>query len=660
MPTFEITTPKGRFQVTAPDEKSAVDAMNSELRAIDLADKQEKVMGKAGAGELYQNQFMFGAGDKVAGAANVVSGMMRGDFDFGQNFETGRRAQEIREQRARDATGSLGTLAEIGGAVTTGAVAKAPAAATALGRVGQAAKEGGTLGAYFGLGDTDARTLQGAAGDTAVGAVFGAGAGGAMSGLVEGGRAGIKLVRGTGRALANAAQEPAPRAAAKVAGALADDSVSPELATARMANRGTSLMNVGGENTMGLARQTNIQPGASRSIMTKALNEQQRQSFSRAMNIVDETMGGGDVPFNQRVATMMADKSAKAKHMYDMAYRQEVPTSLYGDLRDIVQKLPRSTFAKAREIAHIKGRPFLDEEFAGPVVPTVEESHYLLRALRDMKNSAFRNGDGEVGAELSALYNRFRSTLFKIKPFADAQKSYADDIALGKALAAGRDILKPGTTNNVDAVLMDLADMSAAEKEMFRIGAARGVQDAIRRTPSEAGNLIKNILGTPAKRDALKAAFGDSTEFRKFEADLMRIGKETQLFRDASTRTNSRTGVIAAENDAFNNIAEAASVAGEAMHGGSGILYGLTRMLRSQKGMDPKVAEEVAKILVNKNPQEVAQILAAPMRQTARQAALDALLHKVRAGATTAAVGLAGPVGMNTYESDMIQKIIRP
>ena len=100
MARFEIKTPKGTFEVNAPDEDSAMKAIEGEMKALERADKIEGFQGEHGASDLFVNSFALGLLDKAAGAAGAVGGLFSGE-GMREGYNTGRRAQEILEERAR-------------------------------------------------------------------------------------------------------------------------------------------------------------------------------------------------------------------------------------------------------------------------------------------------------------------------------------------------------------------------------------------------------------------------------------------------------------------------------------------------------------------------------------------------------------------------------
>lgn len=640
---------KGRETIEA---SKAVDEI--ERKAIEQADQIEKYGGESGASDLFGNSFTLGMQDKVAGLAGGVGSLITGD-GFKQGYNVSRRAQEILEERARARSGSLGTAAEIAGSVGTGVLAKAPAAAGAVGRILQTGKEAAKLGAMQGVGDSRADTLAGTAGDALVSGAVGGVAGGVLGGVVEAGRgmfnAGRAAVRGAGSVMDDAAG----RAERKVYQALVDDGLSPEQAIARMGKRDTALINVADENMLGLGRAASAKPGPGRTTLNSALDAQQRASRGNVQAAVDEALGGADVPFNKRVADMVKTRSNLGKTAYENAFAKNFEKGHSMAFDDLAARMPGEAVRNAQKIAQAEGRAFGEQlvasiDDAGRVTfarqPSIREWHYIQRGLRGAADSAYRSGVGEVGTAYKSLHKELLGAMDEASPlYKSARAQYSSQSDMLDAIQRGREILLPTTTKNVDALTDELASLSKAEKEMVRIGLARQMQDMIEATPDAAGDMVKKIFGTQAKRSAIRAAFDDSQKFRAFEAKMGNIAKEVKSFQ--FVRTGSRTSFVDAEKQNAGILADAAgTVMDLGTRGFVGTaLSGAAKILKNLGGMDDSVAAQVAKLLVERNPDVVKEALTGPATRAASQAARAQLVSKARPIARALAVGTGATTG---------------
>lgn len=662
MPKFEIETPSGRFEVEAPDQDAAVKAIDLEQKAQALADQQEKIAGEAGAGELFGGGFTLGLKDKVAGLASGVGGMLTGNVGgvaevegFSGGYNVGRRAQEIIEERARQRSGGLGQAAEVAGTISSGVLAKAPAAATAIGRVVQGAKEAGTLAAVQGLGDSEADTVVGTAADIAKGGAAGAALGGAFTGAVEAGRGIVNAGRAVARGAGSVMDDEAGRASRKVHKALTDDDVSPGLAAARMQQRDTALVNVGDENILGLARAASAKPGEGRKTLNTALDAQQRASQGKILEAVDDALGGGDQAFNLRLADMIKSRAGTGNQKYEAAFSRNFGTKHSTAFDDIGQRVPGEAVRNAQRIAKAEGRSFGEQLIAAiddadnvtfKRAPSLREWHYIQRGLRSAADSAYRSGVGEVGTAYKNLHKQLLKTMDEASPlYQSARKAYASESDLIDALQRGREILNPSTTRNVDALAEELSTLSNAEKQMVRIGLARQMEDMLSATPDAAGDMVKKIFGTKAKREAIRAAFPSANAFRSFESKMRRIAREAKSFR--YVRTGSRTSFVDAEKADAGIVADAAQGALDMASGSMAgtTLRGVTRILRNLGGMDEGVAREVAKLLVEKDPDVVRRALSPSMNRQAAQSARTALMQRAQPFVRAITVGGSGDLG---------------
>jgi hypothetical protein len=625
-----------------------------EGKASALADQWEKLGGQSGAGELFGNSFTLGLKDKVAGLAGGVGGLLTGE-GFREGYNTSRRAQEIMEERARERSGNLGKAAEIGGAVTTGVLAHAPAAATALGRAWQTGKEAGKLGLVQGVGDSQSDTWAGTAGDALASGTTGLVAGSVLSGMVDIGRGAFNAGRATLRGLGSIADDETGRAGRKVFKALSDDGVTPERAAARMNNRGTALINVADENVLGLARAASAKPGEGRRVLNSALDAQQRNSQGRVLQSVENMLGGGDVPFNRRLAQMIQTRGQNGNRLYEAAFQQNFRNGHSLAFDRLARRVPGEAVRNAQRIAQAEGRPFGEQlvasiSDAGEVTfrrePSLREWHYIQRGLRSATDAAYRNGIGEVGTAYRNLHREILNAMDAANPtYRQARRAYATESEMVDALRTGREILNPANVRNVDQLADGIAQMSNAEREVMRIGLARQMQDMLQTTPDAAGDMVKKIFGNQAKRNAIRAVFGNDREFRAFQAQMANIAKEAKSFQ--YVRTGSRTSFVDAEKQDAGILADAASGAVDMVTGTpvNTTLRAASKLLKDLGGMDEGVAREVARILVERDPNVVLRALTQSSRRAQNQTARNALLQRAAPIARALSVGGGAEIG---------------
>jgi hypothetical protein len=100
---------------------------------------------------------------------------------------------------------------------------------------------------------------------------------------------------------------------------------------------------------------------------------------------------------------------------------------------------------------------------------------------------------------------------------------------------------------------------------MVRVGLSRGLQDMVEGTPDAAGDVVRKIFGTKAKRAAIRSVFNSDSEFRKFESELAKIAKETESFR--YVRTGSKTSRALTEGRDADVVGEVAGTLNQVTQG---------------------------------------------------------------------------------------------
>lgn len=173
MPVFEIETPQGKFQVDAPDENAAIQALQgeqsqpAEWSANADADAAEKLLGTGTFSDM-TNSGMAKAipfGDEIVSGLNAIPRAARewwqGDgFDVPRAYDRNTQVEAELQKRREDRSPIASTV----GAVAGGVGASAPLAAgglsflngakpTLLSMATRGASEGAAYGAAYGAGE---------------------------------------------------------------------------------------------------------------------------------------------------------------------------------------------------------------------------------------------------------------------------------------------------------------------------------------------------------------------------------------------------------------------------------------------------------------------------------------------------------------------------
>jgi hypothetical protein len=201
MPIFEIETPQGKFQVDAPDEQTALQALQPQQpqAAAPQSPKPEErpswFPSLSAATDASAAGLMFGFDDEI-GAGMMAPIEAAKDWYKGSGFDIGqaytRKQQELDARKAarRESHPIASIAGEVaGGLAVGGGLGKAGFSLAArpvstAGKIGAGALEGAGYGALYGAGEAKpGERMQGAGTGAAIGAVTG-GAVGAVGGAL--------------------------------------------------------------------------------------------------------------------------------------------------------------------------------------------------------------------------------------------------------------------------------------------------------------------------------------------------------------------------------------------------------------------------------------------------------------------------------------------
>jgi hypothetical protein len=319
-----------------------------------------------------------------------LSGLVRGDApeSFGSDYRRGRDEDREANRAARDAHPRWSLAGEIGGGLVNPLswLAAPVKGATLLPRVVQGMKAAGALGAASGAGASEAGTLSGLAGDTALGAAAGGVVGGALPAAGEGLRrgaarlasaAGDKMVELGRKALSGvgtplAARKPISEGAVRQA--VEEGAIRPlstikgiesrlmDLAEKHGADYGAILAEleragVKGPNAVLLARRLADEAAAAKST---SLGSARPAMLLRASRELPSKVS--DVPFaDKRLGLMQAEQikrglQQEARKEYDKIARQmttagETKMELAGHMRRGIEDAIEEQASKAPEAA---------------------------------------------------------------------------------------------------------------------------------------------------------------------------------------------------------------------------------------------------------------------------------------------------------------------
>jgi len=402
-------------------------------------------------------------------------------------------------------------------------------------------------------------------------------------------------------------------------------------------------------------------------------------------NMLEKQRGGSRERVQQQVASLISPKNyfdenaqlitnlrAKAGNLYDTAYA-------HGSVDDprIMNALKDPEFRKfyqqGKEIADTEARAAklrgddpakyqLKEIYDTTVDPRTSVISFDVRTLPDVRTLDYiKKGidreiekgytSGGIGATqagaLKALKREFVNAIDENVPaYAAARKGYAGDKEVVDALDMG---MKDFNRMTHEQVTKTIANMSDAEREAFRTGAARSLYGVIM-NPSGNINAGQRIIGSPEMQAKLQPLFENAGQFNLFKSALER---ESQLVAQAQKITgNSATASRLLENAEFEKSSPMANAAASFVSGGaSGSLTNLALQFLRSGQVHEDTADKLSKMLMSKDPNEVAAVVQLLEKQAAGAGPRTARANVAELDTTTGTVAAVQPAPVNPASS---------
>lgn len=625
MPDFEFTSPEGKkYTVTGPDgatKEQAFGILQSKLSAPPEP-KVEGKMARIGHGLM----------DPIYGAAQMGARMPQEGEDIGalvtgqtEQLEKTRaervagidstvkkREQEIQAARPAADRGSTDWL-RVAGTVPSAAALSAPTLAVS-GIPGAIA--GGAMGGLlepttdtenFGTEKAKSATLGGVAGGVlgAAGKVAGAG------------------IRALGGYLARQYPENVMTAAVqKILKRMGQDEAAggptAQQAIELINEAGTSgkpmvLADVGGENTRALAGNVTRQPGEGRNVATQFLNQRDRGAGDRLTADVARYVHGGE-SMHRTTEAMLTARSAAARPAWDAVRNMEGVWS--PRLQQFIDDPSlRSGMARGYEIERLESlaenRPFdptqmgvdLDEQGNIRMIraPNMRVLHMGKMGLDAMIGDERNEITGRLSQRGVALDRVRRAYLQEIDGL-DHAGTYRGARAMWEGPASSMDAMRAGRTaftSSPDEIAGELARMTPANREFYRLGVADSIREKLMKT-GFSGNDANAIMKNPWMREQLRAILPSPADFDAF---VNAVTRESTMFGTRAEMTGgSQTAKRLAEDDSTENkmAAHGFNMAGQVATGKwHSALHTAVRMWRDRQDRagNPRLNEQIARIL---------------------------------------------------------------
>jgi hypothetical protein len=429
----------------------------------------------------------------------------------------------------------------------------------------------------------------------------------------------------TGKAMiAPAARAVAPEKAAQSYGRTADkkllqaikqDSLTPQriAQTPQFPGKPETIMERAGRarggadnmapNVTALADSAMRFPGPQRTLAADTISERLMGQGERVGDDIAKAFGVSGDPY-QVAKQLDAARRAAAKPLYDQAYQQGGVIS-HPSVIELVRTRPtlQSAYSKALKTAADNGvdvSQFPKDPRKVQALP-MQILDYVKTSADDIlgANKTNLTGTKAVGREMAgkvAAKEEFVSALDALVPtYAQARAAWAGPTVMRKALEDGQEFHKL----TADQLRRQMASMTPAEAEQFKVGALAGIRQRISET-RDGGDLVKTLYGSPERRRILEEMVGPA--FPDLEKKMM----AEKLMRrvDDKLRGGSQTAERLTGMDDVG-----AEPVLQALRSGGATAAVIDYALRSGRGQSQPTAEALGPLLFATDPAAQAAML---------------------------------------------------
>lgn len=491
------------------------------------------------------NGATFGFADKLAGGVNTLMG--------GGGYDKNVAAERERTNAFAVDNPVAAFSADLAGGLMTGLPGAAKVMATkALPTVTKLGLLGGVGGGLSGVGHSDADLggqAQAGATGAATGAVLARAIGiGANALLGAAGKVVQPVLDKFGKGPANAADRKLLEALTR------DDMAVPEVRN-RLTQLGPDavLADAGGTNTRLLSEAVANSPGRAAQMATEQLEGRVASQPMRVKQDIAKATGQKG-NYYETIDDLNLARRTSAAPLYEKAYAKGPVTSTY--IEDVLQDpIMKEAMRKGMEIerllARSRGEKFDPTDYAikgfneagDPLIDKVPNMRLLdatKRGLDDVLEHYRDTTTGKLvldqrGNAINSLRKQFVKELDDLNPdYAPARQAYAGPSAAKDAMAQGMDAL--GQPPEVIAKMVK--GMGEADRDAFRLGVTRSMQDIVGKTPDGA-NATRRIFGNDEIKQRVKAAFGDDDAYNAFvqrmEAEQQFVKTRNEVLKNSVT-----------------------------------------------------------------------------------------------------------------------------
>jgi hypothetical protein len=484
----------------------------------------------------------------------------------------------------------------------------APGAGQVMG-LGQRMAQAGGSGAGYGF----VSGLGGSYEDDAIEMLKEAGKSALISGGLGVGTQPVMSVLGAGGRQVMARMSPASAgtyAQQKVAEALIRDVPEPltganalTRAQARLLKLGPEarIADVGGKSTRNLLDVQATLPGRTANVAEQAILDRQAGRAGRLMTAADEALGTQNAQFLQTIDNFNAQRFTDSRPYY--AAIDKAILQVDNSLTDVFNR-SKGVQGASELLFQTKTGQTIDlsklkygEQVPMNVLDTLKQSLYdASQALRKTGNNSQANAYDDVREKLVGVLEAKSPKVGNQSAYTLAMKTWAGPSQMSDAAEVGRKAMTDDVLNLGQA----MKGFTQSETDAFRVGALQALRQ---KTGTEAGqtSLLK-MWKEPATQDRLKAVF--ENDYKSFASA---VAKEARLKALESTGRGSASAArLAGQADL--DVAPLAQAAGAAASGNPMAIVTSAVNLARQTQTPEAVRNEIGKILLSRDPQQLTQL----------------------------------------------------
>jgi len=361
------------------------------------------------------------------------------------------------------------------------------------------------------------------------------------------------------------------------------------------------IADVGNKSTFNLLDVQATLPGTTAAATERAIRERQVGRAGRLMEASDETLGTQGAQFTQSLEAFKRQKFTESRPYYAVvdAANISVDNNLINLLKksSSMQRDAEDLYRKQTGLDIDLSKLKYGEQVPMNVLDTLKQKLFdSAQAARRLGNNNDALATDKIRVELIDLLTQKSPKIGNQSAYGLALKTYAGPAQMEEAANLGRTVMK-GDILDIQQAVKGLAQ---SELDAFRIGVLQGLRQ---QTGTEAGqtSLLK-FYKEPATQDRLKAAFGN--DYKAFSAAVL---KEEQLKKLESAGRGSQTAArLAGQADL--DIAPVVQTAGAVASLNPAAIAASAANLARQTKTPEAVRNEIGKILLSRDPQQLAQL----------------------------------------------------